>query len=379
MDKRELHLLPALVNGGAERCFLEIMKHTPRSVSTDIVILGPVDPVLLREMKENSKLNIYSAFYGNLNDIRLLLSIFYRVLKRKYGLVVGWLYVGAFFSALARLFCRSPNIWVIHHNSPIQFDGSKIRMSTIACWFINAFSIKCSKRIFCSRQAMLGHSDWGGATTYTDVVVLNGISFESKGLGGYSPKRKSKGLRLGIVARYAPEKDFKTVISAVSELNERLQDEVCLKISGNGCDNQNSFLTGHVHKLGLRIGKDVFLNGQTYDIVRVYEELDILIMSSMTEGLPLVIGEALACGLPVISSDVGDVREYTCDLVRFFPAGDQASLVQCVIALRNELPLSSLQKARSQKFIREKFCISAMVKSYIDIFEESFEENYLCR
>jgi glycosyltransferase involved in cell wall biosynthesis len=116
------------------------------------------------------------------------------------------------------------------------------------------------------------------------------------------------------------------------------------------------------------------LHGPTHDAVAVYRRADALILGSFVEGLPNVVCEAMACGLPILMSEVSDARclvEVGCNGYIFNPhqPEDIASHVMLFIELtgakRAEMGRSSRQKAEAL-FNRYR-----NTQSYLDLLEES--------
>jgi glycosyltransferase involved in cell wall biosynthesis len=79
------------------------------------------------------------------------------------------------------------------------------------------------------------------------------------------------------------------------------------------------------------LGEHVEFLGWVQDtkrLARLYANSDALVLASMREGFPTVVGEALACGTPVIATDVGGISEVVSDGIdgRLVPVGDDAAL-----------------------------------------------------
>lgn len=135
-------------------------------------------------------------------------------------------------------------------------------------------------------------------------VIRNGIrlsqfeSFQAKP-GSRWPK-----LRFGTAGRLAPAKDHRTLVAALSRV---LAEMPCaeLHIAGDG-PLQNE-LRAQIDSLGLN--QNVHLHGVRKDIGAFLSDLDIFVLSSVSEGLPLALLEATAAGLPVVSTRVGGVGE----------------------------------------------------------------------
>ena len=121
--------------------------------------------------------------------------------------------------------------------------------------------------------------------------------------------RKSLGIEtdafvLGMVARFDAQKDHGNLIKALGELQQRGIACTCLLV-GNGMDESNATLRNWMEAAGLSASQ-VRLLGPRSDIPAVMNALDVHVLSSLGEAFPNVLAEAMACGTPCVTTDVGD-------------------------------------------------------------------------
>ena len=89
-------------------------------------------------------------------------------------------------------------------------------------------------------------------------------------------------------------------VEAVSKINQECRDEVVILFAGKDTETINISLLSAIADLSnLRC---VFL-GEVSDVISIYSSLDMLVLSSITEGFPNVILQALACGVQVVATD----------------------------------------------------------------------------
>ena len=108
---------------------------------------------------------------------------------------------------------------------------------------------------------------------------------------------------IGIVARLDPMKDHPTFLKAAALLAKERED-VRFVCAGDGPEPYKSKIKELSSELGLD-GKVIWA-GAHKDMNDVYNALDVLVSSSYGEGFPNVIGEAMACGVQCVVTDVGD-------------------------------------------------------------------------
>lgn len=169
------------------------------------------------------------------------------------------------------------------------------------------------------------------------------------------------------VARFAPQKNHALLISAFAK-GPASDPKAHLVLAGQGVlrvqlqvqVNQLG-LTGRVHFLGLRT-----------DIPDVLGAADIFALSSDWEGNPLSVIEAMAAGLPVVSTAVGGVPELLQDGQEGFivQPGHAEQLSQAMVRLLKDGELRRTMGAAAAVRAKEKFDVSAMVKAYEELYEE---------
>lgn len=123
-----------------------------------------------------------------------------------------------------------------------------------------------------------------------------------------------------------------------------------------------SELERRVTRLG--VGDSIALLPPRNDIPGVLNSTDLLVLTSLYEGAPLTVMEALASGVPVVASDVGAIREYVrlgCDLIATAPWGTE-------VVNFGDAVLGRLAQGSPPQFDSAYFDISRVVKEYLEVF-----------
>jgi glycosyltransferase involved in cell wall biosynthesis len=169
------------------------------------------------------------------------------------------------------------------------------------------------------------------------------------------PNKKGKIWRFGTVGRLDKQKDQLLLLEALFELKKRRCSFHCV-IAGEGPLNQT--LREHIERLDLV--EEVDLLGRREDIPEILAALDLFIMSSRYEGLPIAVIEAMAAGLPIVATDVPGLRDVLTDTVgQLVPYRNVEALADGIEAvmgddqLRLEMGRQGRQRARL-KYSRER-------------------------
>lgn len=136
-------------------------------------------------------------------------------------------------------------------------------------------------------------------------------------------------LRIGTLGRLMVQKNHARLLRAAARV-VREAPAVRFVIGGDG--PLRGDLERQIHELGL--GDHVELIGETREPYAFLQSLDVFVLSSDWEGLPVVAMEAMACGVPVVATDVGGVAEIVDETTGVLcPPGDDSALAAAILAL----------------------------------------------
>lgn len=154
-------------------------------------------------------------------------------------------------------------------------------------------------------------------------VIWNGIPLGPFLARPASPGSLQPRIRFGTAGRLVPVKAHSNLLKAFARTHEQLPGTE-LYIYGSGPLAQE--LQNEIDSLGLT--GCAFLKGSTQNMPAALSELDVFVFSSLSEGLPIVILEALAAGLPIASTRVGGVPEVAPEgeVAWYCPPGDVEAL-----------------------------------------------------
>jgi glycosyltransferase involved in cell wall biosynthesis len=197
-------------------------------------------------------------------------------------------------------------------------------------------------------------------------VILNGIPYERFVARPASPGSVLPQIRFGTVGRLVPAKGHSVLIEAFSAIAARLPN-ADLRIFGYG--PLEDALRTQIRQLGL--GDRVHLEGRTEDSSRVFETLDVFVFSSLSEGLPLVILEAMAAGLPIVSTRVGGVPEVAPENTTAWlcEPGDPATLAEAMLRAAGSPALAAMGAA-ARRLAIANYGSDRMALRYQSLYEK---------
>ena len=369
-----VHVITGLGQGGAEamleKLVLAARQHSP-DVTQEIISLrdlGDIGPRLLAEGVRVRALGLVGASSAPGAFLRLVRWL--RDLPRT-TVVQTWMYHADLIGGLAaRLAGKSAIVWNVRQTGlELRDIGRATRMVVRACAWD---SHHVPARIVCNAQAAIAAHGAVGYATVRFQVIANGFDttrfsrqLHARAVIRQRWKLDDKHLAIGLVARLDPQKDHRNFILAAKEVARALP---CARfvLVGRGIP-ESAELTQCIEENGLT---DRFVReGQQQDIPAIMSGLDIFCLSSRAEGFPNVLGEAMACETPSVSTDVGDARMLLVDPHCLAPAENSQALATALLAMARTSPTERLAIAAGQRQrIVAAFGIASIWTQYLSLY-----------
>lgn len=173
---------------------------------------------------------------------------------------------------------------------------------------------------------------------------------------------------VGMVSSLTREKDHETALKSFKKHLDAGNSNTKLLIIGHGDEREN--LDQLVKELNL--SQHVTFAGQRSDILELLSIMDIYLLSSLKEGLPISLLEAMASKLPVICSDVGDICQVINDGVNGYLVNseDTDTFAEKISLLANDKTLREKIAIQSQQTIIDHYSAQNMSKNYCLLYKE---------
>lgn len=350
-----LHVLSSLNVGGAERFVIDLGEEQfSQGFSVAILSFGTTEDALVSVAK-SKEIQVYTiqkvaSLIGQFTLLKVL---------RKYDVIhIHTAYALKPLSIVMKVIGTKQCIYTRHgaaenNSSAWQKVHNNFRHHITAMSFVSQEAFDIFRRNYPWRDIPMS-------------VIDNGVLLPSadKTLN----KDNDTKLHLGSVGRLVPLKHQVSLLNAVSILPQEIQSQIELHIFGDGeCEEVlRSFASENLSQSSIRF------YGMVTDREKIYPSFDCLVVTSETEGLSLVIMEAMAYGKPVIATDVGGNSKLVKNnengwLVDYDDHNQLAKLIQHLNENFEQITAFGLA---AQKYVMERFSLATVVKKYAKIYRK---------
>lgn len=303
-----IFLIRSLNYGGAERQLVTLAKSLHELSYFVLVAVFYSEGPLEKDLREAGVQVVILDKRGRWDVFPFLWRLVRLVWREKPDIIQGYLPVPNLLTILLKpLFPRIRMVWGVRASN---MDLSRYDWLARLVFRIECFFSRFADLIIVNSNAGRNYHLKHGFPESKMVVIPNGIDTEQfkPDFAARARLRAEWGIKeheklIGIVARLDPMKDHPTFLRAAAILAKEREDVrfVCV---GDGPEPYSSEMKELSRECGLE-GKLIW-TGVCNDMPAVYNALDIVSSSSYGEGFPNVVGEAMACGVPCIVTDVGD-------------------------------------------------------------------------
>jgi len=364
-----IHIITGLSTGGAEMMLYKLLSQiNSDEFESEVISLTDAGSVADKIRRLGIPIHTLGMKRGNPFPFALIkLTLLLR--EKKPDLIQTWMYHSDLIGGLAAKLAGGIKIvWNIR-----QADIGTESHKRSAIWIVKVCEKISSwlpdKIISCSHAALEFHSSLGYAKEKM-LVIPNGFDLEAFQPDEDSRKSVHKELGLnektflvGLVARFHPQKDHRNFIQA-AKLIRKNNASVHFLLCGDGINNENPQLIQWIKQAEL--DECIHLLDVRKDVSRLVAALDVAVSSSLGgEGFPNVVGEAMACAVPCVVTDVGDSALLVGKTGRVVAAKDPEALAAAIIGLL-EAPPEFREELGKQARLRvmKNYSLDSVVKRY---------------
>lgn len=370
---RVLHCITSLLADGAQQMLLKLCSHGDRS-NFRYYIVSLAEEGGLEECFERLDIPVISLGLKKSAPTFSALSQLSSIIKViRPDIVQSWMYHANLAASLAKALARSDAsiIWNIRR---ALYSTKQDRLLTRAVIRLNALlSFSPQLIIYCGSLIAQQH-ERNGFDKRKSLVIPNGFDTDK-----YRPSSAAKGdlhrlLQLpqntpiiGAVGRFHPHKDHHTLFRAAATVTQAFP-KVKFVLIGRGLEPTNAAVADWLERYQLT--EHVSLLGERSDVASLIAGLDLFCSSSLSEGFPNAIGEAMACGIPCVTTDAGASPDIVGDTGIIVPRQAPEVLAAALLRLLT-MPKDSLQTLGSQarERIERLFPIKNVVETYQKVYQ----------
>lgn len=330
------------------------------NLARELVAMGEEASIVCCGSKLNDALeakaeSVCKVTYLNLTG-RVTLQAYrtvFKEIKRQKPYVIHAHMGGVVFAAPLSLLLKIPLVITAHTRPDVAFSKKIVPVLKFCMRFTNCKMVAVSKENFTLLKQYFGGSE--GKYTY----VNNGIDLSR------FYKKKHEDFTFINVARQDENKNQIAILKAFTELYKE-NKKIKLYLVGDGPCHQ--MLQQEICRRGLDNG--VTMPGNVSNVEDYYALADVYVQASHREALPLTTLEAMAAGLPIISTDVGGMKDIVKDNGILISDNDDNALLcamkkflQCKVSEREHLGTISRQ-------IVKEYSSVEMAKKYVEIYKD---------
>jgi len=375
-----LHIITSLDTGGAEKMLFKLLSGMDRQrFESRVICLIPFGPVEKQITNLGINVKTLGLKRGRISPGGLVKLV--KLIKEWQPEVIQtWLYHADLLGYFAAKLCGINNlIWNIRCTKMDLEKYSRITTWTVkACGFFSNYPVFILSN---SDMAKDHHIHAYGYNSKKFLIILNGFDlslFKPDKEAGRKIRQEldisENTICSGLIGRYDPQKDHQSFIKAAQIVKHKFPDMVYI-MAGREVNQNNMEIKALIKEM--KMEKHFRLLGERTDIPDIMNAMDFYCSASaFGEGFPNVVGEAMACGLPCVVTDVGQSADVINDTGFVVPPRQVEALAQGMIKLASlsERDRKNLgQQAR--KRVEKKYSLGKIVNQYEELYSTVVNSN----
>lgn len=370
--KKILFVTTSLGCGGAERIIYLICEDLKENLDIKVICLS--DGIYTSKI-QNLGIEVFvlsvSSFFSFLSSFTKLVKL---VQKFRPNIIQGWMYHGNLIAHVLRIFSPSSKLYLgIRQSLPtIKLEKALTRLIIQIDSLLSRFA---NLIIYNSYSGHEDHEKFGYKSE--SIVIPNGVDTNK-----FKPQRTAKNnlckelkipvksLLIGLIARYHPIKNHSIFFEAAS-LIASTHPEVHFVLSGQDITWENSKLTNLFSQFK-NLKNKVHLLGSVDNIESITSALDIAVNCSISEGMPNTVIEAMASGVIVAATNVGDSKRIINNPLL---VTEKSSAKKLYNVCNEIIELAPTEKTKIKndllKTVKKNYSIESMISNYRKIYTDA--------
>jgi L-malate glycosyltransferase len=347
-----LHVLSSLKLGGAERFVIDLSRlQRQQGIHASILSFGAADDTLVNEARtQQIPLTISNSLSSRLGQYKR----FYHLFSKVDVIQIHSPFALRFLAPLIPFFPSKKFIYTRHGLAALTHPKWR-RLHSLMRPFLHRVSFVTDAGLDSFKQ----NYPWAPPKL---CVIENGVYVPELQRSAIAPP-----IRIGSVGRMVPLKGQQFLVEAIRllETNSALRSTTQpyhLHFFGSG-PIENDL---KAQAATLQHPERITFHGIVIDRTQIYQNIDVLVVSSETEGLSLAVMEAMAHGICVVATDVGGNPRlvFPGKTGTLVPYGDTQALADALVALISSPLLIAEYGQHAHDFIKQHYSLETTHKSY---------------
>ena len=375
-----LYVFDNMEFGGGERVFAQIINRL--SVKKYKIMVACLPTGTFIEKIEGSGTQIISVDMRNRFNPGVILQLSSLIKKEKVDIVHSQGARADFFARMAAKLAGAPNV-VSTVPMPVEgFDVSPIRK--IVYKIFNRFSERFVDRFMVVSGALEKMMIERHRIEPQRVVkIYNGIEKDDFCITDDEIACKRVGFRnnsgfgggipiIGVIGRLVWQKGFEYFIEAIPEVLEEFKAARFVLVGGGELEGELKLKSKR-----LKLENKIFFTGFRHDIKDILASVDIFVMPSLLEGLPVVLLEAMAMGKPIIATDIDGINEVLENgkTGLLIPPKSPEALSEAIVNLLSHRDHAYQMGINARRVVEKRFGVDIMVEKVEEVYEELLQLN----
>ncbi len=360
-----LNIIDSLYVGGAESLLSNFLIESKKYLDFQIDACTLYSRNIFKEKLVSNEIKVYDLNLPFKYDFRGVFRLARLINSNNYDVVHVHLFPADIMVAVASLFANRRTKFIFtEHNI---FNR---RRSIIIYKPIDKFVYSRYQKIVCVsekvRESLINYFE---ELEIKAIVIRNGIPVPDRKFNNEVKKK----YYILCVGRLEEAKGIDVLLKAIAILKEKANSSLNAAIVGDG--SKKDMLLNLSKSLGVE--NIVQFMGVRKDVSYLMDASKIFVLPSRWEGLPMVILEAMAHRLPIISTPVGGIPEVIINGENgiLVPKEDPYSLSEAILRLLNDEELLKKLSQNAYEFVKRYYSIETYTKNLLELYKEVLNEN----
>ncbi len=362
------HVIRVFSYGGAEVLLRECFSHPyfKKHVNSDLYILDHKKLGLVPDVQPNVnsihhyKITTWKFFIAYAKFLR-------HIIMDKYDVVHMHLPVAGWMTIPAKLFNRKTKFIYSEHNLVTFYAKYNYYLSGLTYGFFDCI-IPVSHEV--NEVISKVQKSWFFKTKKT-ATILNGINTEKFSNAHRITENINEKFTVGLVARFRPQKRVDKWVEVAAEVY-KLNSTIYFLMVGDGPDDE--MLHNKIYELGMQ-GK-IELPGMLPDTVAAFKRIDIFLLTSDFEGLPLAIMEAMSTGCVPVVNNVGGIKQLPFNGFGYkYDVFDAKKIAVIIAGYASDAQKFKKESLNARAFVEANYSLTKQVYEIVELYTEMLHNN----